>query len=92
MNTNILSKCVEELKKETPNISYVLGMLETVIDMNGASAPLVPFTPSYPSIPYPMGIPVYSGGSGPQSTNVPYVLTDEEITAQRYAGGTVGAI
>ncbi len=33
MNPQILRKCVEELKKETPNISYVLGMLETVIEM-----------------------------------------------------------
>lgn len=33
MNPNILKRCVEELKKEAPNIQYVLGMLETVIEM-----------------------------------------------------------
>ena len=34
-NTTILIKCVDELKKDTPNISYILGMLETVIAMSG---------------------------------------------------------
>ena len=34
MHTSILQKCVEELKKENPNISYLLGMLETVIEMS----------------------------------------------------------
>lgn len=34
-NTTILIKCVGELKKDTPNISYILGMLETVIAMSG---------------------------------------------------------
>ena len=34
-NTTILQKCVEELKKETPNIPYILGTLETLIEMSG---------------------------------------------------------
>lgn len=34
MNTNILSKCLEELKKDQPNISYVIGILETLMEMN----------------------------------------------------------
>lgn len=33
MNTTILQKCVDELKKETPNLQYVLGRLETLIEM-----------------------------------------------------------
>lgn len=33
MNTKILQKCVEELKKEIYSKEYVLGMLETVIEM-----------------------------------------------------------
>ncbi len=38
MNTNnILSKCVDELQKKDPNISYVLGMLETIISMSGGN-------------------------------------------------------
>lgn len=92
MNTNILQKCVEELKKETPNISYVLGMLETVIDMNGMPV----------SVPYSYPNP-YMPNLGSAITNVPHVmplsgsglvsdLSDEEITARRYAGGPVGAI
>lgn len=30
----ILSKCIEELTKETPSIDYVRGMLETLLSMN----------------------------------------------------------
>ncbi len=96
MNTNILQKCVEELKKETPNISYVLGMLETVIEMNGAS--LTPFTPSYVPTYYPpsstgpsavyAGIsPSMTGGSGLVGT-----ISDEDRLAQIYAGGPVGNV
>ena len=40
MNNNALIKCVDELKKETPNISYVLGVLETVIEMSGTVLPV----------------------------------------------------
>ena len=34
MNTNILQKCVDELKKEDFKKDYVLGLLEAVIEMN----------------------------------------------------------
>ncbi len=34
MNTNILKKCVDELKKDTFSKEYVLGMLETIIEMS----------------------------------------------------------
>lgn len=34
MNTAILQKCVDELKKEQPDIRYILGILETVIDIS----------------------------------------------------------
>ncbi len=37
MNTNILRKCVEELKQESPKIDYILGMLETVIELSTSS-------------------------------------------------------
>ena len=36
MNT-ILTKCIEELKTDKPRIDYVLGMLETLIAMQGAT-------------------------------------------------------
>jgi hypothetical protein len=34
MNTTTLQKCVDELKKESPDIRYILGMLETYIELN----------------------------------------------------------
>lgn len=34
MNTNILQKCIAELKAEKPRIDYVLGMLETLYEMS----------------------------------------------------------
>lgn len=37
MNTTVLNKCVDELKKPEPNISYVLGMIETLIAMSPVS-------------------------------------------------------
>lgn len=42
MNTRTLTKCVDELKKDTPNIQYVLGMLETIIEMSSGVAGLSP--------------------------------------------------
>lgn len=39
MNTTILQKCVAELKKESPNLQYVLGIMETLIDMSGTPKP-----------------------------------------------------
>lgn len=37
MNTKILQKCVDELKQDKPKIDYVLGMLESVIELSGAT-------------------------------------------------------
>jgi hypothetical protein len=34
MNTNILQKCINELKNESPKLEYVIGVLETLIDMS----------------------------------------------------------
>ena len=33
MNTKILQKCLDELKKEQPNVDYIRGMLETLVEM-----------------------------------------------------------
>lgn len=33
-NTKILEKCVEALSKDKPDISYIKGMLETLIELN----------------------------------------------------------
>ena len=35
MNTQILQKCLDELKKDSPSIPYVQGMLETFISLAG---------------------------------------------------------
>lgn len=40
MNTKILQKCLDELKKEQPNVDYIRGMLETLVEM-GDTAPVV---------------------------------------------------
>lgn len=45
MNTTILAKCVDELRKESPNIAYVLGMLETIIAMSGQTYIPLPAQP-----------------------------------------------
>lgn len=34
MSKKILQKCVDELKKESPNIPYIQGILETLIEMD----------------------------------------------------------
>ena len=31
---NTLTKCIEELKKEKPDIRYILGMLETYLELS----------------------------------------------------------
>lgn len=41
MNPDILQKCVDELKKEQPNIQYILGILETIIQIGGVKPPFV---------------------------------------------------
>lgn len=33
MNPKVLQKCIEELKKEKPNVDYVRGVLETLLEM-----------------------------------------------------------
>lgn len=39
MNTNILKKCLDELNKETPDISYIRGMIETLSEINNETTP-----------------------------------------------------
>lgn len=35
MNTTTLQKCIAELSKPAPDISYVRGMLETLLEVSG---------------------------------------------------------
>lgn len=37
MQTKILEKCLVELNQPQPNISYLKGMLETLVEMSGGS-------------------------------------------------------
>jgi len=77
MNTQILQKCVDELKKETFSKEYVLGMLETIIAMSGLPTSLNPVVKMPASRPIP-GMDV----EGPKA--------DEEVSdaAKRYLGST----
>lgn len=81
---------MEELKKPNGKIDYVIGMLETLVEMDSIQSPVMPYTPSYPMMP------VFPSGPGPTylSTNVGKTiqLTEEEILAQKYAGGPVAAV
>lgn len=48
--TNILQKCIKELKEEKPKIDYVLGMLEVLSEMS--DKPLITQTqPAYETKP-----------------------------------------
>jgi len=78
MNTSILQKCVEELKKSEPKIDYILGMLETVIEMSGV---VVTSTPVVPNTVY-----IQATGTTPQP------LSEEERLAQVYGTGPIGGL
>lgn len=41
MNSKILQKCIEELAQETPNIAYVRGMLEAMLELSVDKEPSV---------------------------------------------------
>lgn len=85
MNTNILKKCVEELKKESPKIDYVLGMLESVIELSGTNTAYSIATPGYSTITIPggatgsVGITTGSGLMDLESTTASYVTTPGPI-------------
>lgn len=50
MNTKILQKCLEELKKETPDLSYLRGTLETLIEISGGVEVPKNFTVTTPTM------------------------------------------
>lgn len=89
MQNTILQKCVEELKKENPKLDYVLGMLETVIEMSN-STPSVPYVPSYPLTPS------YIVTTGTSGSGLVGDLSDEEKSQQeiaaKYVGGQLGQL
>lgn len=42
MHASILSKCIEELKAETPDISYIRGALETLLAVSASDPTRLP--------------------------------------------------
>ncbi len=45
MNSTILKKAIDELQKASPKIEYVLGMLETLYEMQEPTKPTVSVAP-----------------------------------------------
>lgn len=80
MNTKILQKCVDELNEEKPDISYLRGTLETLIEME----------------PKPLGNVLFSMASKSSSPITDRVKADEILTdedkeyGRRMAGGPIG--
>lgn len=62
MNTQMLQKCVEELKKPEPKLDYVVGVLETLIETN-SSLSNVYTTPGSGTITIPPYVSVSGAGS-----------------------------
>lgn len=73
MNTQILNKCIEELKKDKPDLSYIRGILETLVD----SVPKSQWEATHPRIENNV-----QPGSVPANT---IELSDEEREAVEYA-------
>lgn len=40
MNTKLLQKCIDKLGEQTPDLSYVRGILETLMEMSGEPVPV----------------------------------------------------
>jgi hypothetical protein len=78
MNTFIIQKCLDELNTPQPNISYIKGILETLIVMSGANIT----TPIIPKV-----IPVV--GSSVSSS-----IIDDEVdeVLKKYESGKTGKL
>lgn len=92
MYKNILQKCLDELNKEPFKIDKVIGMLETLIEMDNSPSPYVPSYPMVQPQYNPLNPPYVVTSATSTGSGLVSELTEEEIMAQRYAGGTVGAI
>lgn len=84
---NILQKCLDELNKEPLKIDKVIGMLETLIEMdNTNTVPSYPYIPPVPMPNYPGFQPSYPVWTIGDNTSV---KADEEVTAisEQYING-----
>lgn len=53
-NKNLLEKCIKELRAETPKIDYILGILETLSEIEQEpEKPVVPPVVFNPPVPLP---------------------------------------
>lgn len=93
MNTHILKKCLDELGKETPDLSYVRGMLE-VLAMSEENPPLaVSYTPK------PMPVPGWIGGAPANGTgqyvggsNTVSTILDEGSSLDHFAAAKIAEV
>lgn len=80
MNINILNKCLAELNTSEPDISYIRGMLETLIDMGSVN-----ITSQWQKQPSIM-----------EYTTITTSKSDEENAqdelARKYAGGPIAEL
>lgn len=84
MNTTTLQKCVDELKKESPDIRYILGMLETYIELN-ASITVIPGLDPRFHVSSTISKPIVE-------TKVDELTDEQKRTARLYEGGPTGKI
>lgn len=81
MNNNLITKCLTELNKESPNISYIKGILESILELSNPSP-----TTSFPgslNIPYYPPVGIMSNTPGFNVTN-----EQEESGPGDYVKGT----
>ena len=78
MNNKTIQKAIDELKKDTPNISYVLGMLETIVELSESN---ITVSPGYGTGTH---FPPYIVTSG--------TTTKEDETLNAYANGPIAPL
>lgn len=88
MYKNILQKCIDELNKEPHKIDKVLGMLETLVEMDSIQPTSYPATTVVTPFQIGNSQPVYLSSNVGKTVE----LSDEEKLAQVYAGGPVGNV
>ncbi len=92
MNTNLLKKCIDSLNSERPDLSYVKGILEALMESSGTVGSTSTYIlPGQTNVPYINPNMVYaSTGTAPQNVDA----IDEKIdeVAQLYVGGRVAPI
>lgn len=76
MNTQILNKCIEELKKETPDLSYIRGILETLVDSTPIATTYSPGITYQPQQVFPGVV---------TTSQSPDLISDEERQQQELA-------